>query len=62
MEWRLVEIKNQRVISENAEQEKAQPEQIDPEDFEALFEHMSWDLILSVRFAQGYAILPHPAC
>ena len=52
MEWRLIEIHNDRLVPKNLENEQSQPEQIDPEDFQSLFEQRSRHLILSVRLAQ----------
>ena len=53
MERRLIEILNQGIVSEYRENEQPNPEQDDPEDFEALFEHGSGHLVLSVRPSHG---------
>lgn len=53
MERRLIEIHNQGIVSEDRCDEQPNPEQVDPEEFKAFFEHLSGHLVLSVRLSHG---------
>ena len=53
MERGLIPILNHGIVTELFENEQPDPEQVDPEDFEALFEHVSGNLVLPVRLSHG---------